>query len=36
MLLGDTSEVAPEVVREGVRIRWLMTEREGAPNFAMR
>ncbi|MCU0521507.1 MAG: cupin domain-containing protein [Anaerolineae bacterium] len=36
MLLREASTVAPEVVREGVRIRWLMTEKEGAPNFAMR
>ena len=36
MLVRDASAVAPEVVREGVRIRWLMTEHEGAPNFAMR
>jgi len=26
----------PEVVREGVNIRWLMTRKDGAPNFAMR
>ncbi len=36
MYLNDASAVEPEVVREGIRIRWLLTEKDGAPNFAMR
>lgn len=36
MLVGNTSSVAPDQVQEGIRIRWLITEAQGAPNFAMR
>lgn len=36
MWVRDSSEVTPEVVREGIRIRWLITDKDGAPNFAMR
>jgi quercetin dioxygenase-like cupin family protein len=36
MLLKETTAVTPEIVREGVRIRWLISDEEGAPNFAMR
>ncbi len=36
MYLNDASAVEPEVVHEGIRIRWLLTQKEGAPNFAMR
>jgi quercetin dioxygenase-like cupin family protein len=36
MLLKDTASVAPQSTQEGIRIRWLLTEKEGAPNFAMR
>jgi quercetin dioxygenase-like cupin family protein len=36
MYLNDASSIKPEVVREGVRIRWVLTGKDGAPNFAMR
>ena len=36
MLLKDASSVTPQPVQDGIRIRWLLTEKEGAPNFAMR
>ena len=36
MLLNDAQSVEPQQVQEGIRIRWLLTEKEGAPNFAMR
>ncbi|MGC9521258.1 MAG: cupin domain-containing protein [Anaerolineae bacterium] len=36
MLLDDAVNVTPEVVQEGIRIRWLISEKEDAPNFAMR
>ncbi|MGC9348285.1 MAG: cupin domain-containing protein [Anaerolineae bacterium] len=36
MLLNDARSVEPEQVSEGIRIRWLITQEEGAPNFAMR
>ena len=36
MLVREVSQVAPEIMGEGVGIRWLITEKEGAPNFAMR
>jgi len=36
MLIKDTSEVPAQVVQEGIDIRWLIAEKEGAPNFAMR
>ena len=36
MLVKTANEVKPEVVREGVNIRWLLTGQDGAPNFAMR
>ncbi len=36
MLLDDAANVTPEVVQEGIRIRWLIDEKEGAPSFAMR
>ena len=34
--LDDVRSVEPPAVQEGIRIRWLLTEKEGAPNFAMR
>ncbi len=36
MLIKTAEEVSPEVVREGINIRWLITKKDGAPNFAMR
>lgn len=36
MLIKDVSAVQAEPVQEGIRIRWLITGDEGAPNFAMR
>ena len=36
MFIKDAADVVPEVVREGINIRWLMTSKDGAPNFAMR
>jgi len=36
MLIQETAQIAPQVVQEGIGIRWLMAEKEGAPNFAMR
>jgi quercetin dioxygenase-like cupin family protein len=36
MLIKEASQVAPVVAQEGIGIRWLLTEKEGAPNFAMR
>jgi quercetin dioxygenase-like cupin family protein len=36
MLMRDVEQVAPEPVEEGIGIRWLISEAEGAPNFAMR
>ncbi|HQE93153.1 MAG TPA: cupin domain-containing protein [Anaerolineae bacterium] len=36
MLIKEASHVTPVVVQEGIGIRWLLTEKEGAPNFAMR
>ena len=36
MLLNDVSKVTLEAVSDGVGIRWLITEKEGATNFAMR
>ena len=36
MILADVQTVDPQQVQEGIRIRWLLTEKEGAPNFAMR
>jgi quercetin dioxygenase-like cupin family protein len=36
MLVSDADSVVPEVVRDGVRINWLIAEEQGAPNFAMR
>lgn len=36
MLIKTADEVTPEVVREGINIRWLLTSEDGAPNFAMR
>jgi len=36
MLCKDVSQVAAQPVQDGIGIRWLITEKEGAPNFAMR
>lgn len=36
MLIKQTSEVPAQVVQEGIDIRWLIAQKEGAPNFAMR
>jgi quercetin dioxygenase-like cupin family protein len=36
MLLEHMQAVEPQQVQEGIRIRWLLTEKQGAPNFAMR
>lgn len=36
MILRHASEIEPQAVREGISIRWLLTEKDGAPNFAMR
>jgi len=36
MLIRDVEQVALEPVAEGIGIRWLISEEEGAPNFAMR
>ena len=36
MLVKAAKDIEPEVVLEGVNIRWLMTRQDGAPNFAMR
>lgn len=36
MYIDAAKNVAPEVMREGVNIRWLITSKQGAPNFAMR
>ncbi|HOU12551.1 MAG TPA: cupin domain-containing protein [Anaerolineae bacterium] len=36
MLIKETAQVAAQAVQEGIGIRWLLTEKEGAPNFAMR
>ncbi len=36
MRIQDAASVAPQPVQEGVQIRWLLTEADGAPNFAMR
>ena len=36
MLIKDTVQVPAQVVQEGIGIRWLIAEKEGAPNFAMR
>jgi quercetin dioxygenase-like cupin family protein len=36
MLLDHVQSVEPQRMQEGIRIRWLLTEKEGAPNFAMR
>ena len=36
MLIKETSEVPAQATQEGIAIRWLITEKEGAPNFAMR
>ncbi|MDF1515735.1 MAG: cupin domain-containing protein [Anaerolineae bacterium] len=36
MYINQTDAITPEVVREGVHIRWLITSKDGAPNFAMR
>ena len=36
MLIKDTAQVPAQVVQEGIGIRWLIAEKEGAPNFAMR
>jgi quercetin dioxygenase-like cupin family protein len=36
MLVNEASNITPEAVREGIGIRWLITDKEGAPNFAMR
>ena len=36
MLIKDTSQVPAQVVQEGIDLRWLIAEKEGAPNFAMR
>lgn len=36
MLIRDVEHVALEPVAEGIGIRWLISEKEGAPNFAMR
>jgi quercetin dioxygenase-like cupin family protein len=35
-LIKHASEIMPEVVREGIHIHWLLTNQDGAPNFAMR
>ena len=36
MFVKETASVEPQQVQPGTRIRWLITEKEGAPNFAMR
>lgn len=36
MFSRDYRETAEEVVDEGITIRWVIGEPEGAPNFAMR
>ena len=36
MLIKNAKDVTPEVVREGVNIRWLLTGQDDTPNFAMR
>ncbi len=36
MLIKETAQVTAQVAQEGIGIRWLLTEKEGAPNFAMR
>ncbi len=36
MLIQDTAQVPAQVVQEGITMRWLIAEKEGAPNFAMR
>jgi len=36
MLIKDTSQVPAQAVQEGIDLRWLIAEKENAPNFAMR
>jgi quercetin dioxygenase-like cupin family protein len=36
MLVKKVTDVPLEPVQEGVGIRWLIAEKDGAPNFAMR
>jgi len=36
MLIQEAAQVVPQIAQEGIGIRWLITEKEGAPNFAMR
>ncbi len=36
MWIKDSTEVAPQTLQDGIRIRWLITDKDGAPNFAMR
>jgi len=36
MLIQEAANVALTPVRADIGIRWLITEKEGAPNFAMR
>lgn len=36
MLTKKVTEVPLEKVQEGIGIRWLIAEKDGAPNFAMR
>jgi len=36
MLIKKASEVPAQAMQEGIGIRWLIAEKEGAPNFAMR
>lgn len=36
MIVKRAVEVPLEGVQEGIGIRWLLTEKDGAPNFAMR
>ena len=36
MLIKQTSDVPLESVQDGIGLRWLIAEADGAPNFAMR
>lgn len=36
MFVKSVSEVPLELAQEGIGIRWLVSARDGAPNFAMR
>ncbi len=36
MQIRNATDVPQEPVQQGITIRWLIAEKEGAPNFAMR